>query len=52
MNASVQASTGVTPFEMVYGQPVALPVDHLGGHHPVEDAQTLVTRVTDLVDRA
>ena len=39
LNAATQASTGLSPFEMVYGQKVALPVDHMGGQHPVESAQ-------------
>ena len=52
LNATVQASTGVSTFEMVYGQPVALPVNHLGGAHPVESAQQVVDRATHLVDLA
>lgn len=37
---------------MVYGQPVQTPSDRLDGAHPVQGAQDVVDRVTELVARA
>lgn len=51
LNSAVSASSGVSPFELVYGQPVAEPVDRLDGQHRVESAQEIVTRVAALVER-
>lgn len=52
LNSSVSASSGLSPFEMVYGQPVQTPSDRLDGAHPVQGAQDVVDRVTELVARA
>lgn len=38
LNSAVSASTGLSPFEMVYGSAVAVPVDCMGGTHRVAQA--------------
>ena len=38
MNSAVSASTGLSPFELTYGQAVAAPVDRMGGSHRVAQA--------------
>ena len=38
LNSTASASSGVSPFEMVYGQPIRAPVDTLGGQHGVAAA--------------
>ena len=51
MNSSVSHSTGVSPFELVYGEHVSEPVDHLVDCN-VPAAQDTFSRITQLVDRA
>ena len=49
LNSAVQASTGVSPFEMVYGAPVREPIDHVAGVSVVPVAEDLAARVRELV---
>lgn len=52
INSAPSASTGKAPFEIVYGQPVAHPLDHLDGAHFVQSSQDTVDRVTQLLEEA
>lgn len=49
LNSAVQASTGISPFEMVYGAPVREPLDHVEGVADVPVARDLADRVRGLV---
>ena len=52
INSSENASTGKSPFELLYGQPVRLVADHLDGLHRNESAQLLANDVAKLVEDA
>ena len=52
INSSENASTGMSPFEMLYGQPVRHVADHLDGLHRNESAQQLANEVAELVANA
>jgi len=49
INSSENASTGKSPFELLYGQPVRLVADHLDGLHQNKSAQLLANEVAKLV---
>ncbi len=42
MNSSVSDATGVSPFFVVYGHDVRVPIDCLDGLHPNDAAQQVV----------
>ena len=52
INSSENASTGKSPFELLYGQPVRHVADHLDGLHRNESAQLLANEVAELVANA
>ena len=46
INNSVSDSTGCSPFHIVYGKNVKMPVDHLDGMHSNAAAQDLVSYIS------
>ena len=52
MNTTVNASTGFTPFHMLYGSEVALPIDHALPAPHMSVAKSHVASVEKLVQEA
>ena len=44
LNNTVAESTGMSPAHITYGQSLRMPIDHLGGMHPVQVAQDQVQK--------
>ncbi len=52
MNTTVNASTGFTPFHMLYGSEVALPIDHALPATHTSVAKSHVAKMRALVQEA
>jgi hypothetical protein len=52
INSTVAASTGKSPFEMVYGENVREPIDMLLENVNVPSAEELLGKIKDNVDSA
>ena len=52
INSTVSASTGKSPFELLYGENVALPMDHALHAAPLTHATNFTTHIQNLVRQA
>ena len=53
INSTISASTGKSPFELLYGENVVLPMDHaLHAATPLSHAANFTTHIQNLVQQA
>ena len=50
VNNAVAESTGMSPAQIMYGQSLRMPIDHLDGMHPVQVAQDQVQKWENIKD--